>query len=75
MKSKELYEDYPQQGSTICTFQIQVKFIRNATWQGEIRWIEENKKQNFRSDLEMIKLMDEALTEATGEQYPISWEG
>ena len=75
MQSKTLYEDRQQPGSTICTFQIKVRFMRNATWQGEIHWIEENKKQNFRSDLEMIRLMDEALTDATGERNPISWEG
>jgi hypothetical protein len=74
MKNKSLNEDHPELGNTKCTFQIKVKFTRNATWQGEIHWIEENKKQNFRSDLEMIKLMDEALIDATGNDKLISWE-
>ena len=51
-------------GSTKGTFEITVKFTQNATWQGQIHWIEKNKKQNFRSALEMLKLMDEALTES-----------
>ena len=74
MNNKSLYEDHPEMGSTKCTFHISVRFQRNATWQGEIHWIEENKQQYFRSVLEMIKLMDEALTDAAEEQKPISWE-
>jgi len=47
--------------------------MQNSTWQGEIHWIESNKKQNFRSALEMLKLMDEALTESTEESQVINW--
>lgn len=43
------------------SFIIQIQFRQNATWQGSIRWIEEKKSQNFRSSLELIKLMDDAL--------------
>ena len=48
-------------GVAKCTFEIDVKFRRNATWQGQIIWVERNLKQSFRSVLEMLKLMDEAL--------------
>ena len=48
-----------------CTFEISVKFRQNASWQGEILWAEKNMRQNFRSVLEMLKLMDEALTEGS----------
>ena len=51
-------------GSTKGTFEITVKFMQNSTWQGQIHWIEKNQKQNFRSALEMLKLMDEALAES-----------
>ena len=34
------------------------------TWQGKITWAEENKKVNFRSALEMVKLMNDALEQA-----------
>lgn len=44
------------------TFIIRVQHRQNSTWQGEIIWTEENKKQHFRSALELIKLMDEALS-------------
>lgn len=43
------------------TFVVHVKCCENATWQGEVTWAEENRKENFRSVLELIRLMDEAL--------------
>lgn len=55
------------------TFILHIKFRQNATWQGSINWVEENKTQNFRSTLEMIKLIDEALDEK-GSSVKISWE-
>jgi len=61
-------DDQRDIGSTKGTFEITVKFTQNATWQGQIHWIEKNKKQNFRSALEMLKLMDEALTESGEEK-------
>ncbi len=43
------------------TFIIQIRFRQNATWQGTITWSEKKQVQHFRSALEMIRLMDEAL--------------
>ena len=60
-------------GSTKGTFEITVKFMQNSTWQGQIHWIEKNQKQNFRSALEMLKLMDEALAEADEGTQVINW--
>ena len=64
MNGKPLNNNRPDQGNTKGTFKIEVKFLRNTTWQGSIHWIEEDQKQYFRSALEMIKLMDEALSHA-----------
>jgi len=61
-------------GNTQCTFEIVVKFQQNATWQGHIHWAEKNQKQSFRSVLEMLKLMDEALAENTEVEQRASWE-
>ena len=55
-------------GSTKGTFEITVRFTQNSSWQGQIYWAERNVKQNFRSALEMLRLMDEALTEDTEQQ-------
>lgn len=43
------------------SFVILIKDTQNGTWQGTIEWIEKNKKQYFRSALEMIKLIDSAV--------------
>jgi len=61
-------------GSSKCTFEVTVRFHQNATWQGQIHWIEKNYKQNFRSALEMLKLMDEAVEESSKERSKVSWE-
>lgn len=42
------------------TFLIHIQYRKNATWQGNITWIEKNKTQNFRSALELLQLMGEA---------------
>lgn len=43
-------------------FVISVKDVQNHTWQGTIQWIEGKKEENFRSTLEMIKLIDSAIS-------------
>ena len=63
-----------EQGGAKCTFEITVRFRQNATWQGQILWAEKNLKQNFRSVLEMLKLMDEALSDGDEVKKQIEWE-
>lgn len=49
-----------------CVFVVDVKFRRNATWQGTIATTAKNGDNltvSFRSALEMIKIMDSALEE------------
>ncbi len=43
------------------TFIIRVQYRQNASWQGSVQWVEKGMKRNFRSTLELIKLMDEAI--------------
>ncbi len=45
------------------TFVIHVKYRQNATWQGSVVWAEKNVTKNFRSALELLKLIDSALDE------------
>ncbi|MCL2249531.1 MAG: hypothetical protein FWC13_09695 [Oscillospiraceae bacterium] len=66
-------EDEREKTNGVGTFEISVKFMQNATWQGQIHWIERNQKQHFRSALEMLKLMDEALTESQQDKKAINW--
>lgn len=43
------------------SFMVVIKDSQNGTWQGTVEWIDKNKKECFRSLLEMIKLIDSAL--------------
>lgn len=49
------------------TFVVHVKCCENATWQGEVTWAEENCKEQFRSALELIRLIDGALDTGSSE--------
>ena len=43
------------------TFFIKVMDQQNATWQGSVTWVDEQREQYFRSTLELLKLIDGAL--------------
>lgn len=53
--------DLTKKSGVRSTFTIQIQFQQNATWQGSIAWVEGGKSQRFRSELEMLKLMMEAV--------------
>lgn len=44
-------------------FLINIQNRQHATWQGTVTWIEKQQSQNFRSALELIKLIESALEE------------
>lgn len=46
------------------TFVVNIQYRQNATWQGKVFWAEAEKSCNFRSALELLKLMDNALEKA-----------
>lgn len=45
----------------LATFIVHAQYRQNTSWQGSLLWLEENKKQFFRSELELLKLIDSAL--------------
>ena len=49
-------------GNSNQSFVVEIKSQENHTWQGTITWVEVKKKVNFRSALEMIRLMDSTLS-------------
>lgn len=53
------------------SFLIVVKDNQQETWQGTIEWVEQNRKQSFRSALEMIKLIDSALQKEEKTKTPL----
>ena len=53
---------------TVCsgekaTFFLKVLFRQNAGWQGSVTWLEGGQEQSFRSVLELLGLLDSALSE------------
>ncbi len=51
-----------QQGD-LGTFIIRVQHRQHSSWQGKVTWIEENETVNFRSALELMKMIDHVLEE------------
>ena len=49
------------------TFIVRIQYRQNATWQGHVTWVEENKTLPFRSALELIKMIDSTKEEDAGE--------
>lgn len=43
------------------SFVIEVQSQENHSWQGAITWVEGQKKEYFRSALEMLRLIDSTL--------------
>lgn len=43
------------------TFEIEILFRENSSWQGRMIWLEKNKRATFRSVLELLSVMDRAL--------------
>lgn len=48
----------------LASFSLCIRFRQNSSWQGSLHWLEKGLKQNFRSVLELIFLMDSALQRA-----------
>lgn len=47
------------------SFIVEIKDTQNQSWQGNLTWVEEKKKVSFRSTLELIKLIDSAVSVKT----------
>lgn len=43
------------------TFVVDVLYRRASTWQGNLRWLEGEKESAFRSEIELLSLIDSAL--------------
>jgi len=67
-------ESLPDSDSANSSFEVKVCFMQNATWQGKIQWIEQKQNQTFRSALEMLTLMDEALSEKEHAEGSTGWK-
>ena len=45
------------------TFIVHIISQENATWQGQVTWLGRKETMNFRSFLELVKLMDNAMAQ------------
>ena len=55
-------QEYDQlENGTLATFNLNVKFRYNASWQGEIFWLEGQEKQEFESFLQMTYWIERVL--------------
>ena len=50
------------------TFIVDIIAHQKCTWQGQIHWIQGNKKISFRSVMELLRLMDSAITAGDEQQ-------
>ena len=75
MKTIINQEGRRERAGASCSFNISVNCTHNATWQGQIRWVETKQEKAFRSVLEMLKLMDEAVTEGAEDAGSANWIG
>ena len=53
------------------TFVVKIKNSQHNTWQGSVLWVDDHNEKNFRSALELLKLLDEAVTEKREENEEI----
>ena len=54
-----------QKRGSVATFSLRILFRQNASWQGSVTWIEGNQEEYFRSVLELIVLIDNAINYAS----------
>lgn len=57
----EAFEDVIKHRGEDATFIVRVQHRQHASWQGEVTWIDGQKKESFRSALELVRLIDGAL--------------
>ena len=58
-------ENLFQYKGELATFITFVKFRQNSTWQGEIFLVEDERKMNFSSVLEFIKIIDQRIVKGS----------
>jgi len=55
--------DFSTKKGKLASFKLRIIFRQNASWQGSLGWLEHNIDEPFRSTLEMIMLINSALSE------------
>lgn len=58
----ERLENAPLPKGGLATFDLKVLFRQNASWQGSVAWREGQSEESFRSVLELLLMMDSAVS-------------
>lgn len=45
------------------TFVVEIQDTQSQSWQGSVEWVQGQKKQSFRSVMELLRLMDSIVGE------------
>ncbi|MDO4542300.1 MAG: hypothetical protein Q4C00_05675 [Bacillota bacterium] len=56
------------------TFMVRVEYRQNSSWQGKVTWVETGETKSFRSALELLMLMESAMSE-DGDEREITLVG
>lgn len=43
------------------TFVVNIKYLHNSTWHGEVTWADKKRRRRFKSTRELLEMMDSAL--------------
>jgi len=58
---------------TNASFLVKIQYRQNTSWQGTIKWIDGKQTRHFRSCLEMMMLIEAALTSDKDESKRIEF--
>ncbi|MBN2286155.1 MAG: hypothetical protein JXQ26_06420 [Tissierellales bacterium] len=55
-------------------FLISIYHHENNSWQGSLQWLDTGKKIHFRSELELLNLMQQAIKTGNGHNDMRTWD-
>lgn len=61
IKEVEKFNKVIEHRGAQATFLIRVMYRQHSSWQGEVTWVDRQKKEYFRSALELIRLLNSAF--------------
>ena len=59
--AREEWKNFQCPPGELATFLLSISYHQNATWQGEVVWVENRKSSFFRSGLELFRMIDDVL--------------
>lgn len=54
----------------LATFQVRILFRQNASWQGSVSWLDQQREAHFRSVLELVLLLHSSLQTVHPQEMP-----